>query len=85
MLASLSTEGIIKIWLGNEIKEVIRLYDEDIKSDLGVEDVEFLVPKNMTYNDGVFVVGLENNMILKVSPDLNKVAFELLIINRERY
>lgn len=75
MLASLSTEGIIKIWLGNEIKEVIRLYDEDIKSDLGVEDVEFLVPKNMTYNDGVFVVGLENNMILKVSPDLNKVAF----------
>lgn len=47
-MATLSEDGIIKLWLGNEIKEVIRIYDEEIKSDLGVEEIN-LRPKTFTY------------------------------------
>lgn len=48
LLATLAEDGIIKLWLGNEIKEVIRIYDEEIKSDMGVEELH-LTPKTFTY------------------------------------
>ena len=68
LLATLSEDGIIKLWLGNEIKEVIRIYDEEIKSDLGVEEIH-IRPKTFTYSEGVFIVGFEQNLIIKINVD----------------
>jgi hypothetical protein len=72
LLVTLSENLKLTFWDGSEIVESIEIFDDEIKAELGVENLWFK-PKALAYRDGTFVIGFEQNLIVKVTPE-NKVG-----------
>lgn len=57
-LVTISEDEKITFWDGTEITEQIEIFDEEIKAELGVENLWFK-PKAFAFRNGTFIIGFE--------------------------
>jgi predicted alpha-1,6-mannanase (GH76 family) len=79
-LLTLNEDGKVSFWNDENLVEQLDLIDDDIKTKLGTESLQ-IKPKSFAYNNGILIVGLEQNIIIKYNLDENFVSVIIFIIS----
>lgn len=57
------------------------MLDDDLKNKLGITEQIFkFIPKAFVYNKGVFIIGFENNLMIKINIEDNTVRLSYFIL-----